>query len=122
MLSKYCYGPVNILDVKKYENSMHVFASSSFGHSCKVVYENCIYWQIDESLKGKRLLIVEEKSVDELIRMRDSVCVISLKQNAANVEKLIRQWHEEGMHFYVHYTDTLQKEYLVVASKLDIEK
>ncbi len=122
MLSKYCYGPVTIIEVIKHEISMEIVVQSSHGHSSKAEYQNCIYWQIDKSLEGKKLLIVEEKSAEELIQMRDNPCVSSLKQNAASVENLILQWKEEGMHFYVHYAQDAKKEYLVVSKDFQFIK
>ncbi len=121
MLSNYRYGPVSITEIEKYENSMHIIGQGLNGHTVKAVYENCIYWQIEKSLKGERLLIVEEKSEQELLNMRNKPCVSALNQNAANVENLIRQWHDEGMHFFIHYVENSTREFIVVAEKLCVE-
>ncbi len=121
MLSKYCYGPVMVIDVKKFENSMQLTVQEEFGKTCTVYYNNCIYWQIDETLKGERLLMVEEKTVQELLNIKDSPCVCALNKNAASIDKLLIQWHEEGMHFYLHYADNLKEDYLVVASGFEYQ-
>ncbi len=121
MLSNYRYGPVTITEIEKFENAMHITGHGLNGHAVKAIYESCIYWQIESSLKGERLLIVEEKTVQELLNMRANPCVSALNQNAANVENLLIQWQDEGMRFFMHYVENPKREFIVVARNLFVE-
>ncbi len=120
MITGYCYGPVTVMEVKKYENSMKITVRSAQGRSSEVEYLNCIYWQIDSSAVGQNFLIVEEKTAEQLLEMGDNPCVRLLSQNAASIKNLIEQWRDEGMHFYVHHVENPTKEYLVVAGDLRV--
>lgn len=115
----YCYGPVELIDVKKDSGNMFLTLKDSVEKISHAEYHECVYWRIDESLNGIRLLLVKEMTADTIIKMKKSTIHSDLKNNSDNIENLLREWSDEGLKFYVHFTDIPDHEYLVVAENLD---
>ncbi len=120
-LNSYCYGPVTLNEVTNHSDLLDLTVQGSNLRSHHAVYTDCVYHQIDKDTEGERFLLVEEKSAGDIIAMRKHSCMLTLSQITSSLEKLIGRWQSEGRHFYIHYGDKANKEYLVVAGNLHFD-
>ena len=114
----YCYGPVDLVKVRRIDNSMQLQLRTIKGGIAYANYDGCVYWRLDSSQKGMHIPIVQQMTADELIDRNDSDTLLSLQKNSNNVEKLLHDWEDDGLKFYLHYGTEPGSEYLIAARNM----
>ncbi len=114
----YCYGPVTVNTVLKQDDYIVLTVQGANLRSHHAIYKKCIFQQVDNCIVGERLLMVEEIGVDDILKLQNHGCIKVLSGITANIDNLIKQWRKNGFHFYLHHTENINNEYLVVAEDL----
>ncbi len=120
-LNSYCYGPITVKSISTDNNALTITMQGTGLRDQKAIYRDTVYHQIEKELEGERLLIVEEKNADEVLALKNHYFMTVLKDIALSVDKIIEKWRDDHLHFYLHYGEKVNKEYLVVARSLEIQ-
>ena len=121
ILKDYCYGPVDLLDVRQGSDDMRLTLRTADGRTATAHYHGCVYWQFDHTAKGKRLPLVRCFTADELLSQPKSPCLCLLARDTGDAGEALREWEAEGLRFYLHDTAERGEAYLVAARKLEYE-
>ena len=118
MFGGYCYGPADVIRLRKGDSTMWVLLRDSAGKAAEAVYSGCVYWRLERGQTGIHISLVEKLTADQLLQRKYSVTLRALQKNTGDVEKLIREWEAAGLSFYLHIGRKATEEYLVVAENL----
>ena len=122
LFQSYCYGPADLIGVRKGSSTMQLKLRDSAGVLSEAVYSGCVYWRLGEEETGIHLSLVQHVSAEELLRHPDSETMHALLRNADNVPGLLHEWEHSGLSFYLHLGATPENEYLVVAKSLHLRE
>lgn len=121
-LNSYCYGPVDLVGMKRDSSSMCLMLRDSAGKSARAVYTGCVYWRLDPTDIGIHLSLVRRVGVRELLGRPNSVTMLALRKNADDVSRLLGEWEAAGLSFFLHLGSQPGMEFLVVARELDYQE
>ena len=118
LLESYCYGPVDLLRVRKGDSTMWLTLRDPVGRRAQAIYHDCVYWRLDEKQTGMHLPLVQRVSARKLLERKNSVTLLALRRNTRNVARLLLDWEAEGLNLYLHLGRRPEQEFLVVARSL----
>ena len=121
ILKDYCYGPVDLLDVRQGSDDMRLTLRTADGRAASAHYHGCVYWQLDHTAKGKRLPLVRRFTAAELLSQPESPCLSLLARDTGDAGEALWEWEAEGLRFYLHDTAERGEAYLVAARRLEYE-
>ena len=116
MLDHYCYGPADLLQIKKGDSTMWLSLRDSNGCAARAEYRGCVYWRLSQA--QIHLSLVRRVSAQEIADHPGSATMKALRKNANDVPGLLRQWEQDGLSFYLHSSSSPGEEFLVVARSL----
>ena len=119
MFDNYCYGPVDIISIRRGNNTMWLQLLDTTGRKAQAIYRGCVYWFLGRKEKDLHIPLVIKISASELLSRTSSVILTELHRNSDNIESLIKNWENEGLNFYLHFGPDKGSEFLVVAKSLD---
>ena len=119
LIESYCYGPVDLLQIRKGDSTMWLTLRDPVGRKARAVYHNCVYWRLDEKQTGVHLSLVQRVTAQELLQRKGSVTLRALHKNSSDVSRLLMDWEAEGLSFYLHLGIQPEMEFLVVASSME---
>ena len=118
LIESYCYGPVDLLQIRKGDSTMWLTLRDPVGRKARAVYHNCVYWRLDEKQTGMHLSLVQRITAQELLERKNSVTLRELQKNSSDVTRLLMDWESEGLSFYLHLGLQPEAEFLVVARSM----
>ena len=119
LMSSYCYGPADLLGIRKGSSTMWLTLQDSAGKWAQAVYRGCVYWRLSEAQLGSHFSLVQKLSADELLQPCHAVTLRALEENTFHVDKLIREWEEAGLSFFLHFSSRAGSEFLVAAESME---
>ena len=120
LLDRYCYGPADLLQIRKGDSTMWLSLRDSGGRAAQAIYYGCIYWRLDREYI--HLSLVHKVTAQELMAHPQSVTMTELQKNASDVPSLLREWERLGLTFYLHQGTGPEDEYLVAAKSMDFKR
>ena len=117
LFQSYCYGPADLLTLRKGDSTMWLSLRDPAGKLAEAVYHGCVYWQLEQP--RIHLSLVQRLSTEELMLHCDSPALRELRKNTSDVEGLLREWESEGLCLFLHLGNRPDAEFLVVARSLE---